>query len=399
MKILMVGTFTFPYGGGAAARAVHMQALGLAGAGHDVTVAAAISDGPAKRFTMDGFLVRSFGPYEVATASGGIAQIRNFATRQLLLAWFVAEAIIRRRYDSIIFYGLSPLFALLTPFARLWKQRTAVVLGDLASRGVERRLSARLKRAVVVLTERVMVRSTSLTVVGGSSVLERKLRDMAPRTPTIRSFPPTDMAAFSNGDAARSREQYGLRGKKVIAYAGRINRLEGVDVLLKAMRLVADEHPDAVLVIAGSAATVDPIVRLPLDYPELARGMGIADLVVFTGFLPMQGVVDLLAAADVLVSPKIDHPANVVAAPIKVGEYLASGRPVVATRICELDEWLRDGEDVVFCATGDVDGLAAALSRVLSDPERGRLIGASGRERARSVCDASIWADRVAGAL
>ena len=86
-------------------------------------------------------------------------------------------------------------------------------------------------------------------------------------------------------------------------------------------------------------------------------------------------------------NPKVEHPANHMAAPIKIAEYLASGRPVLTTRVCELEEWLVDGQDVLFCRAGDPEALAGGICQVLTDVELVDRLSRGGASVARRVCD------------
>jgi len=81
----------------------------------------------------------------------------------------------------------------------------------------------------------------------------------------------------------------------------------------------------------------------------------------------ISGLIDLLNASDVLVMLKIDHPLNHVASPIKIAEYLAAGRPIVVSRICELDHHLKHMEHVFFCEPGNIKELAVAINFILEN--------------------------------
>ena len=108
--------------------------------------------------------------------------------------------------------------------------------------------------------------------------------------------------------------------------------------------------------------------------PDLARvrsvatRLGIADRVQFTGLVPPSDVARLLQSADVLVLP---NPASAIStrftSPLKLFEYMAAGRPIVATDLPALREVLRDGETAVLVTPGDASALAAGIQRVVAD--------------------------------
>jgi glycosyltransferase involved in cell wall biosynthesis len=67
--------------------------------------------------------------------------------------------------------------------------------------------------------------------------------------------------------------------------------------------------------------------------------------------------------------------------PVTAIEALASGCPVVATRVGGVPDVVRDGEDGFLVELGDLEGLAGALNRLAADPELRRRLGEAGRER------------------
>lgn len=395
MRILMAGTFTFPQG--AASRAVHMQAKGLAEAGHDVVVVVCLGSTRQKYARLDGFTVRSFDSTEEGRC--GLPGQFRWLKAQLGMLLYLLASVLGRRFDCIMFYGVAPIFAFVVPIARLLRQRTCLIQYDLMETDVFLGFWNYLYRKLIVGSEKFLARYVSLIIIGYSSALEDIFQYIAPETPRIKVWPPTDTTYFASGDGARARSRWGLSECRLVVYAGSISRLEGSDVLLRAVPEVKHQCPDMKLVIAGPVTQFDPVCGQPLDYELLAQELGIDNAVLFAGVLPTDQFVDLLAAADCLVMPKVDHPANAAASPIKMGEYLASGRPVVASRVCELDKWLRHGEDIWFCEPGNVRDLAHAIVQMLVVSELAKEIGRSGQQAAREVCDYRAWARRVGSAL
>lgn len=395
MRILIAGTFVFPEG--AAGRAVHMQAKGLTEAGHDVMVVACRCAMQDRQATLDGFSVQCFDAGE--EQSGRLSRRLHWMKAQLGMLHYLVASAWRHRFDQVLFYGEAPVFALYAPIARLLRQRTCLIQYDLTRTSVTLGFRDYLRRQLIIGSEKLLAQTSSLIIIGYSPSLEENFRRMAPKTPRVKVWPPTDTAFFACGSRERARSRLGVWTDRLVVYAGSISRLEGIDVLLEAVPIIVEQCAMLKLVIAGSVISYDPVCGRPIDYEVMARELGVGGSVIFTGMLPADQVVDLLAAADCLVMPKVDHPANSAASPIKIGEYLASGRPVVATRVCELDTWLRHGEDVWFCQPGDPADLAAAIVRVLADADLARKLGVNGMIAAHDVCDYQEWARRVEAAL
>jgi glycosyltransferase involved in cell wall biosynthesis len=145
-----------------------------------------------------------------------------------------------------------------------------------------------------------------------------------------------------------------------VTYAGHLYPWKGVDVLLDAMA----ELPDLRARIVGGHPGESDLARLR----TLASRLGIESRVELTGFVPPFEVRRWLQASDVLVLP---NRATAVSAsytsPLKLFEYLAAGRPIVASRLPALAEVLRDEDNALLVDPDDSRALAAALARVSSD--------------------------------
>lgn len=114
-----------------------------------------------------------------------------------------------------------------------------------------------------------------------------------------------------------------------------------------------------------------------VDLEARARGLGIEERVAFIG--ERHEIADLIRHADVFLLPSQDESFGLAAL-----EALASGVPVVATRAGGICEVVRDGETGLLADVGDVAELSIALTRLLSDPDLRRRLGAAAAEDARA---------------
>lgn len=144
----------------------------------------------------------------------------------------------------------------------------------------------------------------------------------------------------------------GLDGPLVV-YTGRVMRVKGAGVLL-----------DASPRLARLGAEVMMVGRV---YEPEYEVRGDAN-VTFTGFVPPADVPRYLAAADILVMPSTsDLPYADFTSPLKLFEYMASGRPLVSADLPVLREVIDDGENALLYRSDDHDALAAAVERLWSD--------------------------------
>jgi glycosyltransferase involved in cell wall biosynthesis len=146
----------------------------------------------------------------------------------------------------------------------------------------------------------------------------------------------------------------------IVGYSGHLYAWKGVDDLLRAVA----EIPTARALIVGGHEQEPDLARVK----ALAASLGIADRVTFTGLVPPAEVNTHLAAARVLALP---NPASAIStrftSPLKLFEYMASGRPIVATDLPAIREVLRDGENALLVEPGNSAAMADAIQRLLQD--------------------------------
>jgi len=225
----------------------------------------------------------------------------------------------------------------------------------------------RLRRLTHLLERRLLRRADRVVVV--SRALEQHVRRLGVAPARILLLPnAVDPEVFHpDRDGARVRAELGCNGAFVVGFSGTLKPWHGVRHLIRAM-------PD--LIASGAAAHL----LLIGDGPErenlaaLAGELGIASHVHFTGALPHAEVGDYLAASDVLVAP-YGHLENHWFSPLKVAEYRAVGRPVVASAIGQLAEGTAEEQGTVLVRPEDEDALAQALIALASNPVRRRALG------------------------
>ena len=174
----------------------------------------------------------------------------------------------------------------------------------------------------------------------------------------------------------------------VVVNVARLAPIKGHDVLLEAMAEVAQEVPGARLVLVGEAWAGQPEGLM-----RQAAALGLSGSVVFAG--RRDDVPAILAEADVCVSSSLGSEENSWA----VSEYMASGRPVVATEVGVVPELVMDGTTGVLVPPGNADALATGIIAVLADPETAARMGRAGRERAVETLSREAFAGRLSSVL
>ncbi len=181
-----------------------------------------------------------------------------------------------------------------------------------------------------------------------------------------------------------------------IGYCGTIGgSKDGVPILVEAFALIRNEFPDLRLVLVGNNRNREAI-RDTLDTIERC---GVAERVVFTGLVDREMMPVILGNAAVLAVAKPDTEQNSGNFPIKIGEYLATGVPVVVTRVGEIPLFIEDGVSGYLAAPGDAAAFADKLREALANPEKARAAGQRGKSVAAQHFDYRQVAERMAGLL
>jgi glycosyltransferase involved in cell wall biosynthesis len=161
------------------------------------------------------------------------------------------------------------------------------------------------------------------------------------------------------------KARYNLEDRRVVLYAGTLNIGEvgapsGYDLMmpLTALPKILEEIPDATLVFVGDGNGKQSLMRL-------SRAINVQRDVIFTGFMSRKEVFTWIGAADVVLVPYADAPNNRLTTPTKLWEYMAIGRPIVATRFPGIGEVIRDGHNGLLYPVGSVDELARCVVRIL----------------------------------
>lgn len=163
-----------------------------------------------------------------------------------------------------------------------------------------------------------------------------------------------------------AKEKLGLTGKLVLGFTGFVRDWHGVDRVIRWMA-TADAPANANLVVVG-----DGPVRAELE--RLAAELGVGDRVRFTGVLGRDRVPEHVAAFDIALQPAVVP----YASPLKLFEYLALGKPVIAPRQPNIEEVLGDGDNALLFDAEDQGAFERSLSKLCADATlRARLAAAA----------------------
>jgi len=187
---------------------------------------------------------------------------------------------------------------------------------------------------------------------------------------------------FCAGSGDSLRRSLGIpEGAPVVGSLGRLTRMKGFEYLIEAMPAVLEQVPDAYCVIGGDGDLRDELVAI-------ASRLGLSRRVILPGSIAWHDTPNLYAMCNVLVVPSVvaDN-GNRDGLPSVLLEGMASGAPVVASRIAGIPDVVDDGVNGCLVAPGDTAGLAERITSLLRDQRLAGEIGRRGQQTMREQYD------------
>ena len=211
-------------------------------------------------------------------------------------------------------------------------------------------------------------------------------------------LPPDKVTAIDNGahvdlfaadyELTDLKARYKLNGEPIAAFVGTFRLWHGLDLIVEAFERVAKSNLQAKLLLIGDGPQFDEIQALVTE-------KGLADRVVFTGKLPHEEVPKVLKLAQVaLVNPKLS-PASAAQSPLKLFEYMAGGKAVIAPNVPNIQKIVRHGENGLLIPPNDVDALSAAMLSSLSDLDLCQKLGEKAQEKAMAEFSWDTTAEKI----
>jgi glycosyltransferase involved in cell wall biosynthesis len=211
----------------------------------------------------------------------------------------------------------------------------------------------------------------------GLTVTSRALQDRAaglgiPRG-RIRYIPSgADTETIRPMDKIHSRKLLGLpENGPIVEFIGFVNY--DFDCMIRSFPFVQEAFPEATLLLVGQPS--------PLT-PKISKACGITRGIRETGVVPFEKLSVYLACADVLLLPFTDKICNIGRGPIKLGDYMAAGRPIVTQPVGDLRFVFDENEPIGVLAGDTPEEFGRAVCELLANPVRAERLGRNARRLA-----------------
>lgn len=235
--------------------------------------------------------------------------------------------------------------------------------------------------------EERIAREADVLVSSSAQEREQLLRLYGARPERCRVAPcGYDASLFRPMDQEQARRALGLTAPHVVLFVGRMEKIKGIDILLRAVAMLEEREEVEVLLVGGGEQ--DPERH---KLAALARELGLESRLRFVGRVPQEELPAYYNAADVCVAPSFYETFGMVAL-----EAMACGTPVIAARVGGLQSTVQDGASGFLVPWHCPEPYAERLETVLGNVVLRRRLAAGAEEAARD----KTWqlvADRLLG--
>jgi glycosyltransferase involved in cell wall biosynthesis len=175
-----------------------------------------------------------------------------------------------------------------------------------------------------------------------------------------------------------------------IAFVGSMNDAkDGVNILIESFIAIAPKYPEMQLCLFGFWA-YDTEKHL-----KMIADANLGNRILYAKAIKEDEVIKVLMNATLLVLPRPDSYQARGGFPTKLGEYLATAKPVIATTVGEIPNYLKDKESVFFCQPGSVTSLVVAFHFALENSDVASQVGKEGRKVAENIFSTAVQSQRL----
>lgn len=352
---------------------VPREATTLVSAGYEVSVICPVGPQQSCHEVLDGVHVYRFPP--PPSGDGLLGYLLEYGYSMLATLVLSLLVLLRRGFDVIHAHNPPDTFVFIAALYKLLGKRFVFDHHDLAPEMYHARFrdgGSRLLYNALILLERLSCRLADHVIATNESYKAVEMeRGKVPeqRITVVRNGPDLDRLEPVEPDASLRQ-----RANTILGYVGEMAPQDGVDFLLRALHhLVYDlGRNDVLCVIVGKGSELTQL-------KALASELEIEEYVWFTGSIPDEHMIRYLSTADICVDPDPSNPFNDRCTMVKMMEYMALRKPIVAFDLPEHRVTAQDA--AVYARPNDELDFARKIASLIDDPEQCKRMGEKGRDR------------------
>lgn len=195
-----------------------------------------------------------------------------------------------------------------------------------------------------------------------------------------------DLEKFNpNLDGKRIKDEYKINNKLVV-YVGQLHGAQYAELFIRAAKLLTNENIDVTFMVVGGGMDLERLRNIAIK-------LELGEKIIFTGAVNYDMVPYYIAAADVCVACFANTEQVKTKSPLKIAEYLASGKAIVASDIGEVKKMIKDAG--ILTKPGDVNALAEGIKKLLENEKLREELGIKARKRAEEEYNWKVTADSL----
>jgi glycosyltransferase involved in cell wall biosynthesis len=355
---------------------VRREATALAAAGYRVSVICPSAPGQSSRETVNGVRVYRYAPPH--SGSGLLGYLWEYGYSMAASFLISLTVFFSDGFDAVHAHNPPETFVFIAMFYKLFGKRFVFDHHDLSPEMYRARFPGqgnRIVYTVLVLLERLTCYFADHIIATNESYKKLEMqRDRVPETriTVVRNGIELNRLGPVEPDAALRQ-----KAKTIIGYVGVMGFQDGVDYLLRALHhLVYDlRRTDFYCALIGGGDAWPSLKKL-------ASELALDEYVRLPGFVFGDDLQRYLCAADICVVPDPSNPYNDRSTMVKIMEYMALGKPIVAFDLPE--HRFSAQQAAVYVPPNDELAFARALAQLMDDPDRRDALGAFGNRRIRT---------------
>jgi glycosyltransferase involved in cell wall biosynthesis len=236
------------------------------------------------------------------------------------------------------------------------------------------------------IMEMLIPRLVDTISVSSQNLKELAIKRGARKERIVEAHVCADLEKFNpQNSGEKKRNKYGVKSKLVM-YLGQLHGGQYAELLLRAIRVVCAKKPETKFMIVGGGADLE---RLKDTAKELKND----ERVIFTGAIEYDLVPEYLAAADVVVACFEDNDLTKSKSPLKIVEYMAAGKAIVASDVGEIPRMLSGSG--ILTEPGNIYSLAKGILKFLEDENLRKICEKKARKRAEEEFTWDVTADNI----
>jgi glycosyltransferase involved in cell wall biosynthesis len=290
-----------------------------------------------------------------------------------------------KKLDAVILGGItdiirdSPIILTCAIFRipmYFWLVEKASLLGD--SHGLPGFLNKKSQQ----LSERAIPKFARGLLVISTAIKKHYLKYLPERkiliSPILVSENTHNSVNAASVEVVKQKMQQQYVGKRLLVYSGSFGEKDGIYFLIDAFEIIVKKYPDAVFVMTGKHPDSGVMARVK-NYIEQRS---LQDSIQLPGFVNANELISYNALANVLLACRSNSAFANHGFPWKLGEYCMTERPVIATRVSDIDKYFTDGEDLFIVEPDQPNAIAQKVSFIFENYKHALAVAQKGKQTA-----------------